>query len=129
MTLKPFGSLAPAPNVILAVLPVPFRQCAAVVTTRAWISVPVQPLAPSTRTVLGHAHAAAGSPPTTAWERTATGGAAPSVHAASAHSEINKETPLHFIDHPHATLAPTLRRTRAATRQGVRFDISSAIRT
>ena len=75
----------PAVKVTLAERENALRQCPAVVTTRGWISVPVQPL---TSTVLGQSQGSVGSPPTTFWTVTATCGeslesptSGPAIHA------------------------------------------------
>jgi hypothetical protein len=44
---------------------VPLKQCAAVVTTRGWINVPVHDAKPFTPTVLGQSQASLVCPPTT----------------------------------------------------------------
>jgi hypothetical protein len=86
------GELRVPPNVTIAELP--FRQCAAVVTTRGWINVAVQLF---TITVLGHWQVVTGSPPTTAAVVMPTpdgsdvlGSAGPSSHAYAAQARTNE---------------------------------------
>jgi hypothetical protein len=89
--VKPPGSPGPAPKLISAELPP--RQWAAVVTTRGWIKVPVQFVAPFTRTVLGQPQAVAGSPPMTGSALTATKEAdGASAHAQSASSGASRDS-------------------------------------
>jgi hypothetical protein len=73
------GMPRPAVNVTRAV--VPLKQCAAVVTMRLWIKVPVQPF---TSTVLGHPQGADIVPPTTGATVTAGAGVALADSSGSA---------------------------------------------